>query len=384
MFLNRYSRPAGALLIIALLAIKVTAAGATIIPAPPEIKATSYLVMDFNSGQILVEKNIDERVEPASLTKMMTTYIVTEEILHGRINLEDMVLISEKAWRMPGSRTFVEVGKEVSVKDLLMGVIIQSGNDASVALAEYIAGTEDVFAAVMNQYARDLGMQNTNFVNSTGLPHENHYTTARDLAILALATIRDHPEIYSWHAIREFTFNDITQPNRNRLLWRDDSVDGIKTGHTDAAGYCLVVSAKRDDMRLISVVMGADGEEARARASQSLLNFAFRFYETHRMYRGNDSIATTRVWMGETEELNLGIEEDLWVSVPRGQQSRLNPVIEYPPRIVAPVTGASHQGSIKVFHEDRLLAERPLIALNTVDEGGLFIRLKDKFRMFFE
>ena len=237
-------------------------AAAAIIPAAPSINATSYLIMDVNSGRILAEKDIDLRVEPASLTKMMTTYIVANEIYEGNIGLEDMVRVSEKAWRMEGSRMFIEVNKEVSVEDLLKGVIIQSGNDASVALAEYIAGTEDVFAELMNQYAAKLGMNNTHFTNSSGLPDDNHYTTARDLSILAKATIKDHPEIYRWHSIREYTFNDITQPNRNLLLWRDDSVDGIKTGHTESAGYCLVASAVRDGMRLITVVMGTEGMES--------------------------------------------------------------------------------------------------------------------------
>ena len=245
-------------------------AAAAIIPAAPSINATSYLIMDVNSGRILAEKDIDLRVEPASLTKMMTTYIVANEIYEGNIGLEDMVRVSEKAWRMEGSRMFIEVNKEVSVEDLLKGVIIQSGNDASVALAEYIAGTEDVFAELMNQYAAKLGMNNTHFTNSSGLPDDNHYTTARDLSILAKATIKDYPEIYRWHSIREYTFNDITQPNRNLLLWRDDSVDGIKTGHTESAGYCLVASAVRDGMRLITVVMGTEGMESRTRASQSL------------------------------------------------------------------------------------------------------------------
>ena len=242
-------------------------AGAAIVPAAPQIDGTAYLVMDYNSGRILAEKDIDKRIEPASLTKMMTAYVVTNEIEEGNIKMGDLVMISEKAWRMEGSRMFVEVNKQVTVEDLLKGVIIQSGNDASVALAEHIAGTEEVFAEVMNQYAAKLGMTSTHFMNSTGLPDPDHYTTARDLSILGAAMIRDHPEIYKWHSLKEFEFNGIKQPNRNLLLWRDESVDGIKTGHTQTAGFCLVTSAVRDGMRLVTVVMGSDGMESRARGS---------------------------------------------------------------------------------------------------------------------
>jgi len=357
---------------------------AAITPAAPEINASAYLVMDYNSGKILAEKDIDKRVQPASLTKMMTTYIVTNEINEGNIRLDEMVTISEKAWRMEGSRMFVEVNKQVTVEDLLKGVIIQSGNDASVALAEHIAGTEEVFSTVMNQYAVELGMTGTHFTNSTGLPDPDHYTTARDLSILASTMIRDHPEIYAWHSIREFTFNGITQPNRNLLLDRDESVDGIKTGHTESAGYCLVVSAAREGMRLISVVMGSDGMESRARASQSLLSYAFRFFETHKLYGANDSIATSQVWKGQADILNLGIGEDLWVTIPRGQYKQLKPVVELAPQIIAPVSKNSVQGSVKVMLEDNQVAARPLVALEAIDEGGFMDRIKDEIRLLFQ
>ncbi|MEX2353852.1 MAG: D-alanyl-D-alanine carboxypeptidase family protein, partial [Gammaproteobacteria bacterium] len=348
------------------------------------INASAYLLMDFNSGRILAEKDIDKRVEPASLTKMMTAYVVTEEIEEGSINLTDLVMVSEKAWRMEGSRMFIEVNKEVTVEDLLKGVIIQSGNDASVALAEYIAGTEEVFAAIMNQYAQQLGMDNTNFTNSTGLPDDNHYTTARDLAVLANAMIRDHPDTYAWHAIKEFTHNDITQPNRNLLLWRDDSVDGIKTGHTEAAGYCLVVSAVRDDMRLISVVMGTDGMEARARASSALLGYGFRFFETHKLFSNHEIIETAKVWKGETDILNLGVNEDVWVTVPRGRYRQLETVTDIEPRIIAPVAVDSVMGNVKVLLGDELVAERQLVSLQAIEEGGIIDRLMDEIRMFFQ
>lgn len=357
---------------------------AAIVPAAPQIDATAYMVMDYNSGRILVEKDIDKRVEPASLTKMMTTYVVTNEINEGNIKMTDMVTISERAWRMEGSRMFIEVNKEVSVEDLLKGVIIQSGNDASVALAEHIAGTEEVFAQVMNQYAVKLGMVNTHFTNSTGLPDPEHYTTARDLAILSSAMIGDHPEIYAWHAVKEFAFNGITQPNRNLLLWRDGSVDGIKTGHTESAGYCLAASAVRDDMRLITVVMGSNGMESRARGSASLLNFAFRFFETHKLYSPGALITTSQVWKGETNKINLGVNEELWVTVPRGRYKQLKPVSEIEPEIIAPVNKNAKYGTVKVMLDTEVIATLPLVALDTINKGGILDRIKDEVRLFLQ
>jgi D-alanyl-D-alanine carboxypeptidase (penicillin-binding protein 5/6) len=357
---------------------------AAIVPAPPKINASSYLVVDYDSGRFLVEENIDERVEPASLTKMMTVYIVSSELAAGNIDMNDMVLISERAWRMTGSRMFIEVNKEVSVENLLMGVIVQSGNDASMALAEYISGSEEVFAAVMNQYANDLGMSATHFVNSTGLPDKDHYTTARDMAILANALVRDHPDIYKWHSVKEFTFNGIKQHNRNQMLWRDDTVDGIKTGHTESAGYCLVASAKRDNMRLISVVMGTDGTKARTRATQSLFNFSFRFYETHKLYQAGESITSSKIWKGDKKVFDVGIVDDLYVTIPRGKYKRLDAAIEISPTIIAPINKADVQGSLKITLEGEELASRPLIALHGVAPGSLFDRLKDDIRLLFE
>ena len=355
-----------------------------IVPAPPEIKATSYIVMDFNSDQILVEKNIDERLAPASLIKIMTVYVVCHELKSGKIRLDDRVVVSERAWRMQGSRMFIEVNKEVSVEDLLKGVIIQSGNDASVALAEHISGSEDVFASIMNNYANKLGMTGTNFMNSTGLPDEQNYTTARDLAILAKALIRDFPDIYGWHSIREFIFNGIKQHNRNRLLWSDSSVDGIKTGHTEEAGYCLVASAKREDMRLISVILGADGTNARTAASQSLLNYGYRFYETRKLYGANEIISTTKIWKGETDALDLGIDHDLYVTVARGQFKNLNTSVEVDPKITAPVMKGERRGTLKVSYSGKQLVTDSLVALQTVTEGNMFNRLKDDVRLLFQ
>lgn len=357
---------------------------AAIVPAAPKINGTSYLVVDFHSGKFLVEENIDLRVEPASLTKMMTVYVVSNELAEGNITLDEKVIVSEKAWRMAGSRMFIEVDKEVSVEDLLKGVIIQSGNDASVALAEHISGSEEVFAAVMNEYAKRLGMTGTNFMNSTGLPHAEHYTTARDMAILAAALVREHEDIYVWHSIREFTFNGIKQHNRNQMLWRDSSVDGIKTGHTDSAGYCLVSSAKRDDMRLISVVMGTDGTKARTRATQTLLNYSFRFYETHKLYSAGETISSTQVWKGDRETFDVGISEDLYLTIPRGQYKKLDAAIEVSPKIIAPIEKLSRQGDLKVSLEGKELVVRPLIALQGVARGSLIERLKDDIKLLFE
>lgn len=362
----------------------VSSAQTAIVPAPPKISASSYLVVDFDSGHFLVEENIDQRVEPASLTKMMTVYVVASELAEGNIKLSDMVMISEAAWRMTGSRMFIEVDKEVSVEDLLKGVIVQSGNDASVALAEHISGSEEVFVQVMNQYAAELGMTGSHFMNSTGLPHEDHYTTARDMAILARAVIQDHRDIYAWHSIKEFTFNGIKQHNRNQMLWRDNSVDGIKTGHTESAGYCLVASAKRDDMRLISVVMGTEGTKARTRATQSLFNFSFRFYETHKLYSAGEVINSTKVWKGEKESFSIGLEEDLYVTIARGKYKKLDAQIEISQQIVAPVLKSQVQGTLVLTLETEKVATRPLIALESVAEGSFLKRVKDDIKLFFE
>ncbi len=370
--------------LLAAFLLRTTAGVAAIVPAPPAFKATSYLVMDSDSRQFIVAEKIDERVEPASLTKMMTVYVATGELLNGRITLDDEVRVSERAWRMPGSRMFIEVNSQVTVEALLKGIIIQSGNDASVALAEYIAGSEEAFAQMMNQYAAELGMTNTHFMNSTGLPHERHYTTARDMALLAAALIRQHPDIYAWHAIKEYTFNGITQYNRNQMLLRDASVDGIKTGHTESAGYCLVVSAKRNDMRLISVVMGMDGANSRTRATQALLNFVFRFYETHRLYGAEEAIATGRVWKGAVENVALGLEDELVLTIPRGRYEDLDASIAVNTKLIAPLGRGQTEGSLTVSLDGEELAERPLITLDAVAEGGFWERIKDEIKLLLQ
>jgi len=359
-------------------------AGVTAIPAPPGIKANAYLLQDFDSGKILASRNIDQKISPASLTKMMTVHVVANELESGRITLDDEVLVSKKAWKTPGSRMFIEVNKKVSVGDLLKGVIIQSGNDASVALAEHISGSEDVFAELMNQYATKLGMTNSHFINSTGLPDEQHYTTAKDMAILADALIRNAPEIYALHSVKEFTFNKITQQNRNKLLWRDPDVDGIKTGHTEAAGFCLVASAKKENMRLISVVMGAGSEGARAKATQSLLAYGFRFYETQRLYGANENITSVKIWKGDTEELVLGLDADLYVTFPRGQKNQLKTKFNLSEKYIAPVNRGKISGNLTITLADEDIADAKLIALQSVNEGSVIVRLKDNFLLLFE
>lgn len=352
-----------------------------LIPSPPKLAATGYILMDFHSGQILAEENGGERMEPASLTKMMTAFTVIHELQSGSINVTDKVLVSEKAWRMEGSRMFIKVNTRVSVKELLKGMIIQSGNDASVALAEHVAGSEEAFVHLMNGHADTLGMKETNFVNSTGLPDPNHYTTPTDMALLAAAIIRQEPEYYAWYADKKYKYNNIEQYNRNKLLWRDESVDGIKTGHTESAGYCLVASAKRKEMRLITVVMGTRSEKARARESQKLLNYGFRFFETHRLYGAMEPLKTLRIWKGETDNLELGLSQDLYVTVPRGQYRKLHASMTVDQAIVAPVKKGDHFGSVNVKLGEEILAERDLEALQEVQEGGLFDRLIDQVMM---
>jgi serine-type D-Ala-D-Ala carboxypeptidase (penicillin-binding protein 5/6) len=358
-------------------------AAAMPVPAAPNVAARSYLLMDYRSGSVLAEANADQRIEPASITKLMTEYVVFRELRAGNLQLTDEVSISERAWRTPGSRMFVEVGKRVPVEALLKGVIIQSGNDATVALAEHIAGSEETFAMLMNQHAARLGMTGTNFMNASGLPDSNHYMTARDIATLARALISEFPDLYQWHAQREYKFNDINQLNRNRLLWRDPSVDGLKTGHTSSAGYCLVASALRDDMRLISVVVGTSSEEARASESQALLNYGFRFFETHRLYEANRPLASPRIWKGATDTVPLGLQHDLYVTVPRGQYRQLKASLTLSEGMSAPAAKGQPFGTVNVVLGDEVLAEEPLLALDDVAEAGMLRRLTHSVLMLF-
>jgi D-alanyl-D-alanine carboxypeptidase (penicillin-binding protein 5/6) len=370
--------------ILALLFAVTGWAAAKPIPDPPELNATSYILTDFDSGRILAEKEADKPVDPASITKLMTAYLVDKAIADGDIALEDMVTISEKAWRMQGSKMFVEVGKQVSVSDLLKGLIIQSGNDASIALAEHVAGSESAFAGYMNHQAKLLGMTNTNFVNATGWPDENHYSTARDIALLTRAVIRDFPESYRLYKEREYTYNDIRQFNRNRLLWRDESVDGVKTGHTEAAGYCLVASARREDMRLISVVLGADSDNIRTQNSQALLNYGFRFFETHQLYRAEEILSRARIWYGEQEQVSLGVGKNIHITIPRGRYRDLDASMEVDREISAPVLRGQQLGLVNIRLDDELLLSEDLVAMQEVAEGSLFVRALDRIKLMFQ
>ena len=363
------------------ISLNSTAAGVAVVPPPPEIEATSYLIADADSGTYLVEKNIDQRVEPASLTKMMTAYVVASQISGGHVAMTDQVTVSEKAWRMGGSRMFIEVGKKVGVEDLLKGVIIQSGNDASVALAEHVSGTEAAFADLMNQYAAGLGMEDTHFMNSSGWPHEDHYTTARDMATLARALIRDHPGIYAMHSTREFTYNNIKQSNRNKLLWKDTSVDGIKTGHTESAGYCLVASSVRDGIRLISVVMGADGTRARTNATQALLNYSYRFYETRQLFAAGEAVTTVMVWKGERDSIDLAVKDELVLTLQKGQFDQLQTVMTVEEELVAPISEGEELGRLDLLLDDTVLASSALVAKGAVAKGSLFVQFRDHIKM---
>ena len=370
-----------AILVLVLACNAVQAAGA---PRPPDVDAKAYFLIDMHSESVLAEDGADERVEPASLTKMMASYVVFSEMARGKFKLADQVLVSEKAWRMKGSRMFIEVGTHVPVEALLMGLIVQSGNDAAVALAEFVAGDESTFADLMNRYAHRLGMSGSHFTNASGLPQPDHYTTAPDMARVATALIRDFPEYYPWNAVREYEYGGINQRNRNALLFRDESVDGLKTGYTRAAGYCLVASAKRDGMRLIAVVMGAKSIRARARIAQSLLNYGFRFYETRRVYASDEKVADVRVWKGDAKRLALGLEQNLYVTVPRGRYDELNAEMKIATRLVAPVRAGEQQGVLRLALGEELTIERPLVALDDVAEGNLWQKVSDHVRLMFE
>lgn len=356
---------------------------AVLIPSPPQIAGSSYVLMDPKSGRIIMEQNSHERLPPASLTKMMTAYIVERELHEGRISMSDMVPISVKAWQTKGSRTFVREGSTVSVENLLKGVIIQSGNDASVALAEFVAGSEDAFVDIMNQQAQILGMKNTHFENATGLPSPDHFSTAHDLALLAEAIIYDYPENYPLYTEKHFTYNNIRQPNRNTLLWRDDSVDGLKTGHTEEAGYCLVASAKRNETRLIAVVMGTNSEQARAQEVQKMLNYGFRYYESERLFRSGQELIEARVWGGKADQLSVGMTEDVYVTIPRGSRNDLESTVDLDSVIKAPIKVGDELGRVKVSYNGEVLVDKPVLALTEVPEGGFFKRIWDAIKLFF-
>jgi D-alanyl-D-alanine carboxypeptidase (penicillin-binding protein 5/6) len=354
-----------------------------LIPAPPQLAATGYLLIDANTGEVLVEHNADAPLPPASLTKMMTSYIVSAEVERGNLREDEMVNISVKAWRMGGSKMFIREGTQVSVKDLLRGVIIQSGNDASVALAERIAGSEDAFVDIMNQQAALLGMTGTHYKNSTGWPAEGHVTTPRDLATLAQALIRDYPEHYKIYAEKYFQYNGINQPNRNKLLFRDPTVDGVKTGHTEEAGYCLVSSAEKDGMRLIAVVMGTKSEDQRAVESQKLLTYGFRYFQTHKLYSPGDEISAVRIWSGKADNLVLGVAQDVFLTIPRGSQDSLRATMHIDEIIKAPIAAGQELGNVVVELDGKQLLDIPLVAQQAVEEAGFFARIWDSIKLFF-
>ncbi len=372
------------LLILLSIALFQTALAAPrIIPSPPQLATEGHILLDAATGTVIIEENAEMRLPPASLTKIMTSYIIASEIQQGRISLDDLVPISVKAWKMEGSRMFIREGTEVKVADLIRGIVIQSGNDASVAMAEFIAGDEDAFADVMNQVAQKLGMTRTQFKNATGLPDEGHYTTAKDLSILARALIRDFPEHYKIYKEKYFSYNDIRQANRNSLLWRDDAVDGMKTGHTQAAGFCLVASAEKKDMRLVSVVMGATSERARSTESQKLINYGFRYFESVKLYDGLESLRRVKVWGGLHESLDVGIEAPARLTIPTGARGALAAEVTLDPVIKAPVSQGQTLGLLRISLEGETLLERPVVALNGVDEAGLVSSLIDEVSLFF-
>lgn len=383
---HRWSLPFTA--IIFFLSSQSLFAAPVIIPAPPQVSAEAYILMDATTGEVLVENNADELLPPASLTKMMTAYVVSEEIARGRLKETDLVRISDDAWKRGGeasgsSTMFLNPRSEVPVIDLIRGVIIQSGNDASIALAQHLAGGESAFADVMNQYAQLIGMNSTHFVNATGWPAEGHETTARDMAILARAVINDHPEHYEIYSEKEFTYNGIRQPNRNTLLFSDPSVDGLKTGHTEAAGYCLVASAKKHGMRLISVVLGTKSKNARAVESKKLLAYGFRYFQTHTLYQANQELKSNRVWKGKSEQISLGVIKDVVATIPRGGKDSLEATMSVDTLIEAPVKQGQVLGDLVVTLEGNEIYRGDLVALNAVEEAGFLARIWDSIAIFF-
>jgi D-alanyl-D-alanine carboxypeptidase (penicillin-binding protein 5/6) len=354
------------------------------VPSAPPIAAKAYVLTDFNSGQQLVSQNPNQRIEPASLTKLMTAYLTFAALKQKTLTKEQVVPVSTRAWKSEGSRMFIEPNKPVAVEELIKGMIVQSGNDACVALAEAIAGSEEVFAQVMNREAQRLGMKNSHFMNSTGLPHAQHFTTAYDLSLLAAALIRDFPEYYPYYAIKEYRYNNITQSNRNRLLWVDPTVDGMKTGFTDNAGYCLITSARRGPRRLVSVVLGANSESARATESQKLLNYGFQFYDTAKLYDRNQAVSTVKVWKGSANTVKAGFPYDLFLSVPKGAAEKLKASVETQQPLLAPIAAGQKIGTMRVELEGKSYGEFPVVALEEVPLAGIFGRGWDSLRLLFK
>ncbi len=356
----------------------------SLVPHAPELNAKGFVLMDMDSGQIIAAKNSNQRMQPASLTKLMTLYVTFGALKEGQIHLNDKVYISTKAWHTGGSRMFLKQGSRVSVQQLIQGIIVASGNDACVAIAEFIAGNEKTFTELMNQTAKQLGMNNSHFVDSTGMPNNDHYSTPQDLAVLTQALIRDFPEYYHFFSQKWLRYNNIKQPNRNRLLWYDHSVDGLKTGHTDSAGYCLIASAKRNDMRLISVVMDTPSDHSRAHESAALLNYGFRFYDTYPLFKAHQSITHLRVWYGKQKYMNFGLATPLTLIVPKGQYKSLKAKINMPQRLVAPINKNKPYGNVVVSLNGQQIAVQPLVALKDDQRAGLWTRFWDSISLFFK
>jgi D-alanyl-D-alanine carboxypeptidase (penicillin-binding protein 5/6) len=356
---------------------------AAAIPSAPQLAASGYILIDGETGETIAEQNADQRLPPASLTKMMSSYLVVDELEHGRISENSMVNISVKAWKMGGSRMYVKEGTQVSVIDLLRGVIVQSGNDATVALAEYVSGNEDSFVDLMNKRAKVLGMADTHFQNSSGMPAADHYTTARDLARLARAIIYDHPTHYGLYAEKSFFYNNIRQPNRNLLLYRDPTVDGLKTGHTEEAGFCLVASSKRENTRLIAVILGTKSDESRAAETQKLLAYGFRYFETVGLYKANTEITKAHVWSGKVPEVALGLPKEVRLTLPRGRSDALKANVHVNEIIKAPLKAGQEFGTLTIELDGKVINTQPLVALHSVDEASFFVRLWDRIKLFF-
>ncbi|MDF2868270.1 MAG: dacC [Gammaproteobacteria bacterium] len=352
-----------------------------IIPSMPELNAKSYVLMDYSTGKVLAAKDPDAKLPPASMTKMMSMYVISETLQNGQIKMDDQVRVSKEATTVKGSTMFLRQGQVVSVKELIRGIITVSGNDATVAMAEHVAGSQNAFVSLMNQEAQQLGLQGSHFMDTTGMPDPEHYSTARDLATLAMHIIRDYPDHYEWYSDKEFTFNGIRQTNRNRLLWLDSSVDGIKTGHTEEAGFCLAASAKKGDMRLIAVVLGTPSNNARTDNTERLLTYGFRFYETNKLYDAGKVLANPRVWQGQLSNLPVGLASDLNVTIPRGQYDKLQASLELTDGLKAPIQKGQQVGRVKVTLNGEEVASAPVLALQDNAKGGLWTRMIDSISL---
>ena len=366
-------------IILTIIILPIVAYCQSFVPNAPELDLKSYILIEPNTNTVIAEFNSSDLIEPASMTKVMTGYVVSDQIKNELISLNDQVLISEKAWKMEGSKMFIEVGKKVSILDLLKGIIIQSGNDASVAIAEYVGGTEDGFVDLMNSYAGALGMNDTNYINSTGLPAEEHFTSARDLATLTAKFINNFPDEYALYKEKQFTFNNIKQLNRNKLLWRDESSDGVKTGHTSTAGYCLIGSAERGNMRLITVVAGSDSDNDRFLSTQRLLEYGFRFYATQKYFDPNKEYVSAKVWGGRSEQIQLGVSNEISITLPRTSFKDIKVDYEYKSNVQAPIIKGQLMGNLKIISDGEVVKTADLIALESVEAKGFFGRLWSSF-----